>query len=254
MTSKTESNLASISIKPYGEGSDSKKDQVARMFDGISGRYDLLNRLLSMGIDVRWRRVALRMLRERGIPGRVLDVATGTADLALALAADLPQAEVIGVDISEGMLEVGRQKVERNGLHPRVRLDQADAENLPFEDGSFDAVTVAFGVRNFENLDKGLGELQRVLRPGGHLMVLEFSRPTSPLVKGLMNLYSRSLMPALGGWLSKDRAAYAYFPASVQVFPEGAAFEERLSRAGLQPLRQRRLSMGISSVYIARKG
>ena len=254
MTSKTESNLASISIKPYGEGSDSKKEQVARMFDGISGRYDLLNRLLSMGIDIRWRRVALRMLRERGIPGRVLDVATGTADLALALAADLPEAEVIGVDLSEGMLGVGRQKVERNGLRARVRLEQADAENLPFEDGSFDAVTVAFGVRNFENLDKGLGELQRVLRPGGHLMVLEFSRPTSPLVKGLMNLYSRSLMPALGGWLSKDRAAYAYLPASVQVFPEGDAFEERLQRAGLQPLRQRRLSMGISSVYIARKG
>jgi len=254
MTSKTESNSASISIKPYGEGSDSKKEQVARMFDGISGRYDLLNRLLSMGIDIRWRRVALRMLRERGIPGRVLDVATGTADLALALAADLPEAEVIGVDLSEGMLGVGRQKVERNGLRARVRLEQADAENLPFEDGAFDAVTVAFGVRNFENLDKGLGELQRVLRPGGHLMVLEFSRPTSPLVKGLMNLYSRSLMPALGGWLSKDRAAYAYLPASVQVFPEGDAFEERLSRAGLQPLRQRRLSMGISSVYIARKG
>jgi demethylmenaquinone methyltransferase/2-methoxy-6-polyprenyl-1,4-benzoquinol methylase len=254
MTSKTESNSASISIKPYGEGSDSKKEQVARMFDGISGRYDLLNRLLSMGIDIRWRRVALRMLRERGIPGRVLDVATGTADLALALAADLPEAEVIGVDLSEGMLGVGRQKVERNGLRSRVRLEQADAENLPFEDGAFDAVTVAFGVRNFENLDKGLGELQRVLRPGGHLMVLEFSRPTSPLVKGLMNLYSRSLMPALGGWLSKDRAAYAYLPASVQVFPEGDAFEERLQRAGLQPLRQRRLSMGISSVYIARKG
>jgi demethylmenaquinone methyltransferase/2-methoxy-6-polyprenyl-1,4-benzoquinol methylase len=254
MTSKTESNSASISIKPYGEGSDSKKEQVARMFDGISGRYDLLNRLLSMGIDIRWRRVALRMLRERGIPGRVLDVATGTADLALALAADLPEAEVIGVDLSEGMLGVGRQKVERNGLRARVRLEQADAENLPFEDGAFDAVTVAFGVRNFENLDKGLVELQRVLRPGGHLMVLEFSRPTSPLVKGLMNLYSRSLMPALGGWLSKDRAAYAYLPASVQVFPEGDAFEERLQRAGLQPLRQRRLSMGISSVYIARKG
>ena len=254
MTSKTESNSASISIKPYGEGSDSKKEQVARMFDGISGRYDLLNRLLSMGIDIRWRRVALRMLRERGIPGRVLDVATGTADLALALAADLPEAEVIGVDLSEGMLGVGRQKVDRNGLRARVRLEQADAENLPFEDGAFDAVTVAFGVRNFENLDKGLGELQRVLRPGGHLMVLEFSRPTSPLVKGLMNLYSRSLMPALGGWLSKDRAAYAYLPASVQVFPEGDAFEERLQRAGLQPLRQRRLSMGISSVYIARKG
>lgn len=254
MTLKTESHSASISIKPYGEGSDSKKEQVARMFDGISGRYDLLNRLLSMGIDIRWRRVALRMLRERGLPARVLDVATGTADLALALATDLPEAEVIGVDLSEGMLGVGRQKVERNGLRSRVRLEQADAENLPFEDGSFDAVTVAFGVRNFENLDKGLGELQRVLRPGGHLMVLEFSRPTSPLVKGLMNLYSRSLMPALGGWLSKDRAAYAYLPASVQVFPEGDAFEERLKQAGLQPLRQRRLSMGISSVYIARKG
>ena len=254
MTAKPVTEPNSISIKPYNQSTDSKKDQVARMFDGISGRYDLLNRLLSMGIDVRWRRVALRMLREQGQPKRVLDVATGTADLALALAADLPQAEVIGVDISEGMLEVGRQKVERNGLHARIRLDQADAENLPFEDNSFDAVTVAFGVRNFENLDNGLRELQRVLRPGGHLMVLEFSRPTSPLVKGLMNLYSRSLMPALGGWLSKDRAAYAYLPASVQVFPEGAAFEERLQRAGLQPLRQRRLSMGISSVYIARKG
>lgn len=244
---------SSISIKPYGESSDTKKEQVARMFDGISGRYDLLNRLLSLGIDVHWRRVALRMLRDQGLPGRVLDVATGTADLALALAHELPHAEVVGVDLSEGMLGVGRQKVTKSGLNGRVRLEQADAEHLPFADHSFDAVTVAFGVRNFEQLDQGLKELCRVLRPGGHLMVLEFSRPRSPLVKGLMNLYSRSLMPTLGGWLSKDRAAYAYLPASVQVFPEGADFEARLAGAGLQPLQQRRLSMGISSVYIARR-
>ncbi|MFM9142615.1 MAG: class I SAM-dependent methyltransferase, partial [Bacteroidota bacterium] len=146
-----------------------------------------------------------------------------------------------------------RQKVTNSGLNGRVRLEQADAEHLPFADHSFDAVTVAFGVRNFEQLDQGLKELCRVLRPGGHLMVLEFSRPRSPLVKGLMNLYSRSLMPTLGGWLSKDRAAYAYLPASVQVFPEGADFEARLAGAGLQPLQQRRLSMGICSVYIARR-
>lgn len=244
---------SSISIKPYGEGSDTKKEQVARMFDGISGRYDLLNRLLSLGIDVQWRRVALRMLRERGLPARVLDVATGTADLALALARELPQADVVGVDLSEGMLGVGRLKVTQSGLNSRVRLEQADAEHLPFDDQSFDAVTVAFGVRNFENLDQGLKEIGRVLRPGGHLMVLEFSRPRSPLVKGLMNLYSRSLMPTIGGWLSKDRAAYAYLPASVQVFPEGADFEARLKGAGLEPIQQRRLSLGISSVYIARR-
>jgi len=253
MSIQSGSPQSSISIKPYGESSDTKKEQVARMFDGISGRYDLLNRLLSLGIDVYWRRVALRMLRDQGLPGRVLDVATGTADLALALAHELPHAEVVGVDLSEGMLGVGRQKVTKSGLNGRVRLEQADAEHLPFADHSFDAVTVAFGVRNFEQLDQGLKELCRVLRPGGHLMVLEFSRPRSPLVKGLMNLYSRSLMPTLGGWLSKDRAAYAYLPASVQVFPEGADFEARLAGAGLQPLQQRRLSMGISSVYIARR-
>ena len=193
------------------------------------------------------------MLRERGLPARVLDVATGTADLALALARELPQADVVGVDLSEGMLGVGRQKVTQSGLNSRVRLEQADAEHLPFDDQSFDAVTVAFGVRNFENLDQGLKELGRVLRPGGHLMVLEFSKPRSPLVKGLMNLYSRSLMPTIGGWLSKDRAAYAYLPASVQVFPEGAEFEARLKGAGLEPIQQRRLSLGISSVYIARR-
>jgi len=223
------------------------------MFDGISPRYDLLNRLLSLGIDVGWRRVALKMLRRRLSQGKILDVATGTADLALALAKAMPSTEVVGVDISEGMLAIGRRKVAVGGLQSRVELRCADAEQLPYASDSFDAVTVSFGVRNFENLSKGLAELTRVLRPGGTLMVLEFSRPASPLIKGLMRGYNQFVMPAVGGWLSRDRAAYAYLPASVAIFPEGQAFEACLREAGLQPLSQKRLTFGISTVYLATK-
>jgi demethylmenaquinone methyltransferase/2-methoxy-6-polyprenyl-1,4-benzoquinol methylase len=223
------------------------------MFDGISHRYDLLNRLLSAGIDVRWRKKALRMLERHIQPCQILDVATGTADLALTLAERWPSASVMGVDISEGMLAIGRQKIQDAGLAPRLELRTADAENLPFEDGLYDAVTVAFGVRNFENLETGLSELARVLRPGGILLILEFSRPGSWFVRQGMNFYSRTLMPALGGWLSRDRAAYTYLPESVAVFPEGPAFEKYLSKTGLKVIESARLSMGIASIYLARK-
>ncbi len=242
-----------ISILPYGREDGHKKDQVAKMFDGISHRYDLLNRLLSAGIDIRWRKEALRMLGKYVQPLRVLDVATGTADLALALANRWPEAEVMGVDISEGMLAVGRRKIQFAGLATRLELRTADAENLPYESETYDAVTVAFGVRNFENLDKGLEEITRVLRSGGILMVLEFSQPKSWIVRHAMNFYSRSLMPALGGWLSNDRAAYTYLPESVAVFPEGPAFEKYLKESGLEVLETKRLSMGIASIYLAKK-
>lgn len=242
-----------ISILPYGKQAGNKKEQVAKMFDGISHRYDLLNRLLSAGIDVRWRQKALRMLERHIQPSQVLDVATGTADLALALGDRWPEASVMGVDISEGMLAKGRQKIKNAGLALRLELRTADAENLPFENDQYDAVTVAFGVRNFENLERGLFELARVLRPGGVLMVLEFSRPGSWIVRQGMNFYSHTLMPALGGWLSKDRAAYTYLPESVAVFPEGPAFEKYLVGTGLKVIESARLSMGIASIYLARK-
>jgi len=242
-----------ISILPYGLEAGNKKDQVARMFDGISHRYDLLNRLLSAGIDVRWRKQALRMLGRHIQPVQILDVATGTADLALALADRWPSAKVVGVDISEGMLAIGRRKIHEEGLGSRLELRTADAENLPFEQGFYDAVTVAFGVRNFENLEKGLSELTRVLRPGGILLVLEFSQPRSWLIRQAMNFYSRTLMPALGGWLSNDRAAYTYLPESVVVFPEGLDFEKYLIDSGLKVVESKRLSMGIASIYLAKK-
>lgn len=243
----------SISILPYGRDGGTKKNQVAKMFDGISHRYDLLNRLLSAGIDIRWRKEGLRMLGKHVQPRYVLDVATGTADLALALAHRWPDATVVGVDISEGMLAIGRRKIQASGLGARLELRTGDAENLPFESSTMDAVTVAFGVRNFENLDKGLEELTRVLRSGGVLMVLEFSQPKSWVVRRAMNFYSRTLMPTLGGWLSKDRAAYTYLPESVAVFPQGAAFEKYLKESGLDILETKRLSMGIASIYLAKK-
>ena len=244
---------ASISILPYGQDEGTKKNQVAKMFDGISPRYDLLNRLLSAGIDVRWRKEALRLLAKHVQPVQVLDVATGTADLALALANLWPLASVVGVDISEGMLSMGRRKIQSAGLESRLELRTGDAENLPFERETYDAVTVAFGVRNFENLDKGLAEIARVLRSGGVLMVLEFSQPRSWIVRTAMNFYSRTLMPTLGGWLSNDRAAYTYLPESVAVFPEGSAFEKYLKASGLEVMETKRLSMGIASIYLAKK-
>lgn len=243
----------SISILPYGYEAGNKKDQVARMFDGISHRYDLLNRLLSAGIDIRWRKQALRMLEMYTKPTQILDVATGTADLAIALADHWPDAKVIGVDISEGMLAIGRRKIQDAGLGASLELRKGDAENLSFKDGFFDAVTVAFGVRNFENLEKGLSELNRVLKPGGFLMVLEFSRPRLWPIRFALNAYFRLIMPTIGGWLSRDKAAYTYLPNSVAVFPEGKNFEIHLLKNEFVIQKTKRVSLGIASIYLASK-
>lgn len=236
-----------MSVKPYSE-EGSKREQVERMFDAIAPRYDLLNRVFSLGVDRAWRRRVLRMLRQEPVE-RLLDLATGTADLALLCARHA--RSVVGADISEGMLSHGRFKVHKAGLDDRVRLIRAASEALPFPDGHFDAVTVAFGVRNFDDLDQGLREMRRVLRPGGRVFVLEFSRARG-LIGALFRLYFHRVMPAVGRWVSGDGSAYTYLPRSVQAFPEGPAFEERLRAAGLRPVASTRLSGGIATLYIAR--
>ena len=238
-------------VKPYRpEGS--KKEQVAAMFDAISPKYDALNRILSGGIDQSWRRKTLREIRGTGAL-TLLDVATGTADLALALAKGIPGSSVVGVDISAGMLEVGRSKVRARDLESRVRLDLGDGEQLPYDESSFDGVTVAFGVRNFENLEQGLRDMRRVLQPGGTLAVLEFSQPTAWPLRSLYLFYFKNILPRIGRLVSKDASAYTYLPNSVQAFPYGEAFAAKLREAGFKSVRVRPLTFGIASLYLAIK-
>jgi len=238
-------------VKPYRpEGS--KKEQVAEMFNAISPKYDALNRILSAGIDQSWRRKTLREIRATGALN-LLDVATGTADLALAMAKGIPGSRVVGVDISAGMLEVGRSKVRARDLEGRVRLDLGDGEQLPYEESSFGAVTVAFGVRNFENLELGLRDMRRVLQPGGSLAVLEFSQPTSWPLRSLYLFYFKNILPRIGRMVSKDASAYTYLPNSVQAFPYGEAFAAKLREAGFKSVRVRPLTFGIASLYLAIK-
>ncbi len=238
-------------VKPYRpEGS--KKEQVAEMFNAISPKYDALNRILSAGIDQSWRRKTLREIRATGALN-LLDVATGTADLALALAKGIPGSRVVGVDISAGMLEVGRSKVRARDLEGRVRLDLGDGEQLPYEESSFGAVTVAFGVRNFENLEQGLRDMRRVLEPGGTLAVLEFSQPTAWPLRSLYLFYFKNILPRIGRLVSKDASAYTYLPNSVQAFPYGEAFAAKLREAGFKSVRVRPLTFGIASLYLAIK-
>ena len=238
-------------VKPYRpEGS--KKEQVAEMFNAISPKYDALNRILSAGIDQSWRRKTLREIRATGALN-LLDVATGTADLALALAKGIPGSKVVGVDISAGMLEVGRSKVRARDLEGRVRLDLGDGEQLPYEESSFGAVTVAFGVRNFENLEQGLRDMRRVLEPGGTLAVLEFSQPTAWPLRSLYLFYFKNILPRIGRMVSKDASAYTYLPNSVQAFPYGEAFAAKLREAGFKSVRVRPLTFGIASLYLAIK-
>ncbi len=229
----------------------SKKEVVREMFDDISTRYDFLNHFLSFGIDRAWRRKLVAMLKERK-PFKVLDVATGTGDLAIAIASLKPQ-KIVGIDISEKMLEIGRQKLTDKGLNLIVTLQQADAEKIPFSDNSFDAITVAFGVRNYENLELGLGEMSRVLRKGGVMLILEFSHPESFPMKQLYAFYSRNIIPRLGRMISGNSKAYTYLPESVAAFPSGKSFLEILNKLGLKNTRQVNLSMGIASIYLAEK-
>lgn len=226
---------------------EGKKPAIRQMFNAIAPRYDLLNRVLSGGIDQSWRRKVIRRLLETS-PERVLDVATGTADVAI-MAAQKGVVDVTGVDISEDMLAVGRTKITAAGLDDRVTLLTGDAEKLPFSDAQFDAATVSFGVRNFEDLDAGLKEIHRVLRPGGKLIVLEFSRPRAFPVKQFYAVYNRYVLPAVGRMLSGDSGAYTYLPESIAVFPEGEAFEAHLATAGFTDTRSRRLTFGIASMY-----
>ena len=228
-----------------------KKEIVREMFDDISARYDFLNHFLSFGIDRGWRRKLVGLLATHK-PSAVLDVATGTGDLAMAIASLNPQ-NITGIDISEKMLEIGWGKITETGLGNLITLVKADAEMIPFSDNSFDAVTVAFGVRNYENLELGLLEMRRVLKPGGVMLILEFSQPTAFPMKQLYRIYSRFVIPVMGRAISGNSEAYTYLPESVAAFPSGKNFRDILLKLGLKNTEQIRLSMGIASIYIAEK-
>ncbi len=234
-------------VVPYKEDTSAKKKQVARMFDSISRRYDFLNHFLSLGIDILWRRKAISLLKDIR-PKTLLDVATGTGDFSIE-ALRLKPEKVIGVDISEGMLEVGRQKIKGRKLDTRIELRSGDSENLPFQDNFFDAVIVAFGVRNFENLERGLAEMLRVVRPGGKVVILEFSRPSKFPMKQLYSVYFTTILPLIGRWISHDQAAYSYLPESVKAFPDGKDFIKILSDLGYKNPQCNPLTFGISSLY-----
>lgn len=240
-----------MTVLPYKDKSDAKKQQVAEMFDSISGKYDFLNHFLSLGIDIRWRKKAVKMLRDLQ-PKQILDIATGTGDFAIESLTLNPE-KVIGVDISEGMLNVGRKKMKKRGFSEIIDMQSGDSENLHFEDNTFDAVIVAFGVRNFENLEKGLSEMNRVLRPGGRAVILEFSKPTVFPFKQLYNFYFRWILPKIGKVVSKDNAAYTYLPESVNEFPFGNDFLKILGETGYKNTRCKPLTLGISSIYVGEK-
>jgi len=241
-----------MTVVPYKEDDAAKKAQVARMFDSISWRYDFLNHFLSVGVDIYWRRRAMRELKALK-PKLVLDVATGTGDFAIQAIKSLNPEKVIGVDISTGMMDLGRQKIEAKGLDKRIELRRGDSENLPFEENKFDAVIVAFGVRNFENLEKGLAEMLRVLKPGGKMVVLEFSKPDKFPFREFYGLYFRFVVPVVGRLVSRDRAAYDYLPASVHAFPRGKTFVDILNRLGFKNTSCKPLTFGISSIYTGTK-
>lgn len=238
-------------VTPYN-AAEGKKAQVERMFDNIAPKYDLLNRVLSLGIDVRWRRRALSYLKKNP-PKILLDVATGTADVAIMAARMLHPKEIVGIDIANQMLEVGRGKIQQADLAGVIRLETGDSEALRFADHAFDAVTVAFGVRNFENLEKGLAEMCRVLRPGGRVVILEFSKPRTFPFKQLYNGYFKYVLPLIGRLTSRDMRAYNYLFESVQAFPEGDDFLNILSKTGYQHPQCERLTLGICSIYTAVK-
>ena len=221
------------------------------MFNNISAKYDFLNHFLSLGIDKLWRRRAIRELKTSK-PKKILDIATGTGDFALEALKINPQ-NVIGVDISEGMLKVGMEKMKTKQVDHIISLRLGDSENLPFEENTFDAITVGFGVRNFENLNKGLSEMLRVLKPGGKAVVLEFSKPKIFPVKQLFGFYSRIFIPFFGKLFSKDKRAYSYLPESVKVFPEGQSFLNILSEVGYSEVNSIRLSGGIATIYVGTK-
>lgn len=241
-------NIAVImEVIPYKDKGGTKKDQVAEMFDNISPKYDFLNHFLSLGIDILWRKKAIKLLRPLK-PKKILDIATGTGDFALE-AMSLNPDKIVGVDISKGMLEVGREKMKKRGISDRIEMLDGDSERLPFEENNFDAVIVAFGVRNFEHLKKGLGDMHRVLRPGGQVVILEFSKPTRFPIKQIYQFYFKWILPKIGRLVSKDNAAYTYLPDSVKAFPDGDRFIGILEEIGFTNTKCKPLTLGISSIY-----
>jgi demethylmenaquinone methyltransferase / 2-methoxy-6-polyprenyl-1,4-benzoquinol methylase len=245
-------SLPHDSITPFKDSTQSKKQQVAGMFDQIAFRYDFLNRFLSGGIDIRWRKKAIKELKDLQ-PKKILDVATGTADVALMTHQLLKPVTIIGIDISEGMLEIGRKKVAKLLLNKEIELQEGDSEAINFDENTFDAITVAFGVRNFENLGKGLAEMLRVLKPGGKLVVLEFSKPKQTVFKGFYNLYMRVVTPGIGKLISKNREAYQYLNDSVQKFPEGNDFLTIMNDVGYTATYLKTLTGGICTIYCGTK-
>lgn len=240
-----------MTVVPYKEQDADKKTQVGQMFDNISPRYDFLNHFLSMGTDIYWRKVAIGMLK-KGTNRQILDIATGTGDFAIEALALNPE-KVTGVDISEGMLEVGREKIRKKNLSHIIDLRTGDSENLPFADNNFDTIIVSFGVRNFQHLEKGLAEMQRVLKPGGTVLVLEFSQPTLFPFRQLYNFYFKNILPVIGKIISKDNSAYSYLYESVNAFPYGEQFLSVMKNVGFNNTKCRPLTLGIASIYTASK-
>lgn len=240
-----------MAVVPYKEQAGSKKEQVADMFNNISPKYDLLNHLLSGGIDILWRKKAVKLLKPEQ-PQLMLDVATGTADFAIE-ALSLKPKKIVGVDISKGMLEMGQKKIAKMGVEDKIELQLGDSEKLHFDDNHFDVVTVAFGVRNFENLEKGLSDMCRVVKEGGVVAILEFSQPESFPFKQIYNFYFKYILPLIGRMVSKDSAAYTYLPESVKAFPYGEAFSGILKKVGFKEVTCVPLTFGISTIYLARK-
>jgi demethylmenaquinone methyltransferase/2-methoxy-6-polyprenyl-1,4-benzoquinol methylase len=237
-------------VKPYNTDR-SKKEEVAEMFNNIAVKYDFLNHFLSLGIDHIWRYKAINELKQIK-PKKILDLATGTGDFAIA-ALRLKPEQIIGMDISAGMLEVGKTKMLKKNYNHIIDMQLGDSENLPFEDNYFDALTVGFGVRNYENLEKGLSEMLRVVRPGGKLIILEFSKPKKFPIKQAFTFYSKYFIPFFGKRISKDEKAYAYLPESVAAFPEGKSFEDVLKKLNYQQVKSKLVSGGIATIYTGTK-
>ncbi len=241
----------STKVTPYKDSELSKKEQVAEMFDNVSGNYDFLNRIMTFGIDIKWRKKVVKIVGNKK-PETILDIATGTGDFAIMLAKLKPK-KIVGIDLSIGMLQVGIQKVKEKNLEDLIEMVLGDSEDLPFEDDSFDAITVGFGVRNFENLDKGLQEIYRVLKPNGIFVVLETSQPEKFPVKQLFNFYSKYIIPTIGKLGSKDKRAYTYLPESAAVFPYGKKFNNILEKNGFNNATNKPLTFGSASIYTAMK-
>ncbi len=238
-------------VKPYKNSELGKKEQVTKMFDTISENYDGLNRVISFGIDVNWRKKVVKLVSENN-PKQILDIATGTGDLAIMMASLNPD-RIVGLDISEGMLAVGKQKINKQNLSNKIEMVVGDSENIPFKDNTFDAITVSFGVRNFENLDKGLQEINRVLKPGGKFVVLETSNPTKFPFKQGYKLYTNFLLPIIGKVFSKDKIAYSYLSESANAFPFGEVFNNILQKNGFNNTKNIPVTFGVASIYTATK-